>query len=98
MPPKKTDEKLMELLVEMEQWVTTNLDVLRSREGGCFKAKLHQLNGGEEKRLYKLMEYNKRRYEASPASAQQIAKLDRIVITTETEDRKHLARLKQSGK
>ena len=45
--PKKTDEKIMEQLVEMEQWVKANLVVLRSREGGCFKAKLRQWNGDE---------------------------------------------------
>ena len=45
MPPKKTDEKLMELLLEMEEWVITNLDVVRLRKGDCFKTKLRQLNG-----------------------------------------------------
>ena len=62
MAPKKSDDKLLEELVEMEQWATANLDVLRLREGGCFKAKLRQLNAGEEKRIHKFLTNHKKRY------------------------------------
>ena len=67
MPPKKTDEKLMELLVEMEEWVTTNLDAVQLRKGDCFKAKLRQLNGVVENRFDKSLMKDKWRYETSPA-------------------------------
>ena len=59
-PPKKSDDKLLEELVEVEQWARANLDVLRLREGSCFKAKLRQLNGGEEKRFYNFLHIIKR--------------------------------------
>ena len=59
-PPKKSDDKLLEELVEVEQWARANLDVLRLREGDCFKAKLRQLNGGEEKRFYMFLSYHKK--------------------------------------
>ena len=98
MPPKKIDEKFMELLVEMEEWLIYNLDVVQLRKADCFKAKLRQLNGAVENRFYKSRMKGKWRYETSPALAKQIAKLDRIVITTEEEESKWLARLKQSGK
>ena len=60
-PPKKSDDKVLEELVEMEQWARTNLDVLRLREGGCFKAKLRQLNTDEEKRIHDFLTYHKTR-------------------------------------
>ena len=47
MAPKKSDDKLLEKLAEVEQWAGANLDVLRLREGNCFKAKLRQRNGGD---------------------------------------------------
>ena len=80
--PKKTDEKIMEQLVEMEQWVKANLDVLRSREGGCFNAKLRTWNGDEEKRFHNMMTRDKKRLEANAALAEQIAKLDCMVMAT----------------
>ena len=92
MPPKKIDETLMELLVEMEEWVTTHLNVVQFRKGDCFKAKLRQLNGVVENRFYMSLMKGKWRHESSPASAKQIAKLNCIVITTEEEDRKCFAR------
>ena len=79
-PPKKSDEKLLEELIEMEQWARANLDDLRLREGGCFKAKLRQLNGGEEKRIHNFLTKHQKRLEASAALAAQLAKLDRIVM------------------
>ena len=79
--PKKSDDKLLEELVEVEQWARANLDVLRLREGDCFKAKLRQLNGGEEKRIHNFLTYHQKRLEASAALAAQLAKLDCVVMT-----------------
>ena len=71
-----TEDKLLEKLVEVEQWATANLDVLRLRDGDCFKAKLRQLDGDEEKRIYKFLVYHRKRLKASAALAAQLAKLD----------------------
>ena len=76
-PPKKTDEKLMEELIEIESWVKANLDELRSRGDGCLK--LRQLNGGEETRFHKILGNFKKRIEANAALAEQMAKLHRMV-------------------
>ena len=78
--PKKSDDKLLEELVVVEQWARANLDVLRLREGDCFKAKLRQLNGGEEKRIHNFLTNHQKRLEASAALAAQLAKLDCIVM------------------
>ena len=80
MAPKKSDDKLLEELVEVEQWARANLDVLRLREGYCLKAKLRQLNGGEEKRIYFFLTRHQKRLEASAALAAQLAKLDCMVM------------------
>jgi len=80
MRPKKSEEKLLEELVEVEQWATANLDVLRLRDGDCFKAKLRQLVCDEEKRIYMFLVYHRKRLEASAALAAQLAKLDCIVM------------------
>ena len=80
MPPKKSVDKLREDLVEVEQWATGMLDVLRLRDGDCLKAKLRQLGCDEEKRIYKFLAKHKERVEASAALAAQLAKLDRIVM------------------
>ena len=64
----------------MEQWARANLDVLRLREGDCFKAKLRQLNGREEKRIYNFLAYHQKRLEASAALAAQLAKLGCMVM------------------
>ena len=80
MAPKKSDDKLLEELVEVEQWARANLQKLRSREGDCFKAKLRQLEGGEEKRIYKFLAYHQKRLEASAALAAKLAKLDCMVM------------------
>jgi len=76
-PPKKTDEQIMEQLVEVEQWVKANLDELRSR--GDDRLKLRTLNGGEERRLYNMMTWNKKRIDASTALTEQVAKMNRMV-------------------
>ena len=81
MRPKKSEDKLLEELVEVEQWATANLDVLRLRDGDCFKAKLRQLNGGEEKRIYKFLANQQKRLEASAALAAQLAKLGCMVMS-----------------
>ena len=83
MAPKKSDDKLLEELVEVEQWAKANLDDLRVREGDCFKAKLRQLSGGEEKRLYFFLTKHQKRLEGSAALAAQLAKLDCMVMVPE---------------
>ena len=50
-PKKMTDDKLLEKFNEVVNWAKANLDLLRIREGDCFRSKLRQLNGGEEKRF-----------------------------------------------
>ena len=80
MPPKKSVDKLREKLVEVEQWATGMLDVLRLRDGDCFKAKLRQLGCDEEKRIYKFLVYHRKRLKGSAALAAQLAKLDCSVM------------------
>ena len=80
MPPKKSVDKLREELVEVEQWATGMLDVLRLRDGDCFKAKLRQLGCDEEKRIYKFLVYHRKRLKGSAALAAQLAKLDCSVM------------------
>ena len=75
-----TEDKLLEKLVEVEQWAMANLDVLRLRDGDCFKAKLRQLNGGEEKRIHNFLTKHQKRLEASAALAAQLAKLGCMVM------------------
>ena len=72
--------ELVEELVEVEQWARANLHVLRLREGDCFKTKLRQLNGDEEKRFYLLLTKHQKRIEASEALVAQLAKLDCMVM------------------
>ena len=76
-PPKKTDEQIMEQLVEMERWVETNSEKLRSR--GDDHLKLRQQNSGEERRFYNMMNWNKKRIDASTALTEQVAKINRMV-------------------
>ena len=80
MAPKKSDDKLLEELVEVEQWAKANLDDLRLREGDCFKTKLRQRRGGEEKRIHNFLFKHQKRLEASAALAAQLAKLDCMVM------------------
>ena len=79
-PPKKSEDKLLEKLVEVESWAMDNIDVLRDRDGDCFKAKLRQLKGGEEKRIYFFLTNHKERIRGSPALEAQLANLDCIVM------------------
>ena len=83
-PPKKSDNKLLEDLVIMEQWAKDNLADLQLREGNCFKAKLKQLKGGEEKRIHNFLNNHKKRIEASAALGAQLAKLDSMVAPGDT--------------
>ena len=76
----KSDDMLLEKLVEVEPWARANLDVLRLREGDCFMSKLRQLHGGEEKRIHNFLANNRKRVEASAALAAQLAKLDCLVM------------------
>ena len=69
----------MQQLVEMESWAAANLNMMRSRGKDCFHAALKPGNGGKEERFYNMMYIDKRRYEASPALSEQMAKLDRMV-------------------
>ena len=80
MPPKKSVDKLREELVEVEQWATGMLEVLRLRDGDCLKAKLRQLGCDEEKRIYKFLVYHRKRLKGSAALAAQLAKLDCSVM------------------
>ena len=80
MPPKKSVDKLREELVEVEQWATGMLDVLRLRDGDCLKAKLRQLGCDEEKRIYNFLVYHGKRLKGSAALAAQLAKLDCMVM------------------
>ena len=75
-----SDDKLLEELLEMEQWARTNLDVLRLREGDCFKAKLRQLSGVDEKRIYVFLFKHQKRIAASAPLAAQLAKLNCMVM------------------
>ena len=75
-PPKKSDEKIMEDLVEIEQWVKANLDELRSRGDDCLR--LRQLER-EERRFYWILLRDKTRIEANAALTEQLAKLHRMV-------------------
>ena len=80
MPPKKSVDKLREDLVEVEQWATGMLDVLRLRDGDCLKAKLRQLGCDEERRIYNFLVYHGKRLKGSAALAAQLAKLDCSVM------------------
>ena len=80
MPPKKSVDKLREELVEVEQWATGMLEVLRLRDGDCLKAKLRQLGCDEEKRIYKFLANHGNRIKGSAALAAQLAKLDCSVM------------------
>ena len=80
MAPKKSDDKLLEELVEVQQWASANLDVLRLREGGCFKAKLRVLQGGDERRFYNFLFYHRKRLEGNADLATQLANFDRMVL------------------
>ena len=82
MAPKKTDEKILEQLVELEQWAAANVNMLRSRGKDCILAALNQHKSGGELRFYKMLMRDKKRHEASPALAEQIAKLDSMVRAT----------------
>ena len=45
-------ETLKEKFKEHAQWALSNLDLLRSRKGSCFKEKLRQRHTAEETRIY----------------------------------------------
>ena len=76
------DDKLLEKFNEVVNWAKANLDLLRIREGDCFKSKLRQLNGDEEKRIYNFLNYHQKNKETSATLAAQFAKLDCMVKTS----------------
>ena len=75
-PPKKSDDQIMEDLLEIEQYVKANLHELQSRGDDCLK--LRQL-AHEERRFYYILQRHKTRIEANAALAEQLAKLHRMV-------------------
>ena len=81
-PPKKSEDKLLADLAVVESWAMDHINVLRDRDGDCFKAKLRQLSGAEEKRIYHFLRNHKERIEASATLAAQLANLDRIVMAS----------------
>ena len=78
--PKFTEDKLLEELVRAEEWAKANLDVLRCREGDCFKAKLRQRESGDENRFYKFLANQKKKLEASTTLVARLAELDCMVM------------------
>ena len=80
-PKKMTDDKLLHKFNEVFNWGKANLHLLRNREGDCFKSKLRQLNGGDEKRFYNFLSYHQKNKETSAKLAAQFAKLDCMVLT-----------------
>ena len=78
--PKKTYQTLVKELAKVETWAMDNKDELRRREGKCFKDKLRQNNGGEERRIYKFLANHEVRLEASAALAAKLRKLGCMVL------------------
>ena len=76
-----TDDKLLHKFNEVFNWGKANLHLLRNREGDCFKSKLRQLNGGDEKRFYNFLSYHQKNKETSAKLSAQFAKLDCMVLT-----------------
>ena len=83
-PPKKSEEKLLAELAEVEVWARANIDVLRLREGDCFKAKLRAMNGVVENRFHQRYRrgYIKKIIEANPILSKRIEELDIRVAAT----------------
>ena len=50
------NKNLEEKFKEHAQWASSNLDVLRSRKGCCFKEKLRRRHSAEENRIYQWLQ------------------------------------------